>query len=80
MYNEYLPEYNAMFDSERQLIEHGGRHALTRLNSYACFLEDFVLKHVPNHELHVIREYIHNVHNDFYPTNNIRPFVRTIAH
>ena len=80
MYDEYLPEYNDMLDSERQLFEHGGQYSLTRLNSYSCFLEDFILKHTTYHEQHVLREYINNVHNNFYPTNNIRPFVRTMVY
>ena len=80
MYDEYICDYNDMSYGDVEIAQHFGRHALSRLNLLACVFEDFILKHTTYDEQHVLREYINNVHNNFYPTNNIRSFVRTIAH
>ena len=80
MFDEYIRDYNDMSYDDADIAQHFGRHALSRLNAYSCFLEDLVLENITLDKLRTLNQYLNNVHNNFYPTNNIRPFVRTIAH
>lgn len=38
-----LPEYADLPSTDAEIAEHFGPHALTRLNLYACFLEDIII-------------------------------------